>query len=222
MLRVNVTGHALDRYRHRIATYADAPDSELADRVANAVFVKDDEPTPFPKIGGFRYSRDSKNRNIYYVLDPITQEFVNLVTVLDCEPSVLPKAMNRQRQAVSEGHPERFPIPDSTEPDPSTPIYERRGYWKAIAAESHMMMNLLIRSHPDHSAWVRLHAAANLKMSECRQEWRAYKIKFHRDHDSIIDDNGQIKQLQAIKYLLQQNAEILSQIEQLKRRLGVV
>jgi hypothetical protein len=229
MLRVNVTAHALARWRERVAIYGDAPDSEVAEAVRNATPITADDPTPFPKVGGTRYFRHAGDPDIYFVTEPVARDFVNLITVLDCRPASLPPPKEEQVEhgkshsggtKLKKGVP-RFPVPDYPEPRPDAPVDVRRDHWRALFYEAALACGRINRSHPDRGAWTRLQIEAQRKLSELRDEYYSWKRQRHDEYmeecgNEIYREDGTVNHVPAIKFLLAEVEALREEVAALK------
>jgi hypothetical protein len=221
MLRVNVTNHALHRYRQRVAVYADAPESELVEAVRRATPLGDGDPTPFPKTGGTRYYRSAESPDVYFVAEPVARDYVNLVTVLDCSRRAVPPP--KERQVVNRGpggatprkDVPRFPVPDDPEPAADAPVRERRDYWRGVWYDAAFMCGMLNRAHPDSPAWRALATRAGRELGDLRDEYQAWKAA-QADGDQIYRDDGGVNFGPAIKFLLAEVQSLRGEVAALK------
>jgi hypothetical protein len=96
--RVEVTDHALARWRERGAEYADAPAEDLARAFCAAAVVPDDEPLPaanMNRLGGVQWYKDAGG--LYYLTRrPVADELLILTVVRPgWEPTLVPKRKKR-------------------------------------------------------------------------------------------------------------------------------
>lgn len=217
MLRVNVTRHALRQWRDRVA---DTHESDLIAAVQAAVFVKDGEPTPFTKLNDTTYSRHATLEYIYFVMEAVEKDFMNLITVLNCAPSLLPPSKTKQNREVQDGRISRYPVPVLMEPKPDAPILERRHFWRSVVTEANMMISMLIDLHPDRAKWVELFKRANEKLTSFKEEWRAYKVAQRcANATSVFDANGNVKLNEGFNYLNREIAELRAKVQQLENMI---
>lgn len=173
-MNFQVSQHALDRYRERVALYGDAPPREVVEALRNSVPATN-EPLPFIKKPWAHYWRHRDNPNIYFVTEPRYIGHERVVTIIDVSEKfkVKPEPQKVEGKAKNQPQPKSYePVPEPNHHfEPSFASDAERYEWlSAEMVHAKETCAKLPSKHPQKFSWVCRKESLRRQMAELLQK----------------------------------------------------